>query len=158
MHGRSRCSWSMSSYAIVCADEVLPHVMQRRGAAAQEFAHFMGQVVKLPDLPVGVALAGGLAVFEVSIADNARICEDGLSAPADPKGLQVYAWFVVGEIVGKRQLIGTHSPCVRSHTPTHDVLWPPCRGLCPRTEYPTRTGSGTRKGTLNSQSQTLRRT
>ena len=69
----------------------------------------MGQVVKLPDLPVGVALAGGLAVFEVSIADNARICEDDLSAPADPKGLQVYAWFVVGEIVGKRQLIGTYS-------------------------------------------------
>ena len=99
----------MSPYAIVCADEVLSHVMQRRGAAAQEFAHFMGQVVKLPDLPVGVALAGGLAVFEVSIADNARICEDDLSAPADPKGLQVYAWFVVGEIVGKRQLIGTHS-------------------------------------------------
>lgn len=23
--------------------------------------------------------------------------------------MQVYAWFVVGEIVGKRQLIGTHS-------------------------------------------------
>ena len=66
----------MSPYAIVCADEVLSHVMQRRGAAAQEFAHFMGQVVKLPDLPVGVALAGGLAVFEVSIADNVRICED----------------------------------------------------------------------------------
>ena len=42
----------------------------------------MGQVVNLPQLPVGVALAGGLAVFEV------------------------YAWFVVGEIIGKRQLIG----------------------------------------------------
>lgn len=55
---------------------------KRRGAAAQEFAHFMGQVVNLPQLPVGVALAGGLAVFEV------------------------YAWFVVGEIIGKRQLIG----------------------------------------------------
>jgi len=55
---------------------------KRRAAAAQEFAHFMGQVVKLPELPVGVAMAGGLAVFEV------------------------YGWFVVGEIIGKRQLIG----------------------------------------------------
>jgi hypothetical protein len=57
-------------------------LLQRRAAAAQEFAHFMGQVVKLPELPVGVAMAGGLAVFEV------------------------YGWFVVGEIIGKRQLIG----------------------------------------------------
>ena len=72
-HGRCRCPWSMLSYEIVCADEVLSDVTQRRGAAAQEFAHFMGQVVKLPDLPVGVALAGGLAVFEVSVADNTQI-------------------------------------------------------------------------------------
>jgi hypothetical protein len=56
--------------------------MQRRGAAAQEFAHFMGQMVKLPDLPVGAAMAGGLAIFEV------------------------YAFFCIGEIIGKRQLIG----------------------------------------------------
>ncbi len=59
--------------------------LQRRAAAAQEFAHFMGQAVKLPDLPVGVAMAGGLALFEV------------------------YGWFVVGEIIGKRQLIGKPS-------------------------------------------------
>ena len=45
----------------------------------------MGQAVKLPDLPVGVAMAGGLALFEV------------------------YGWFVVGEIIGKRQLIGKPS-------------------------------------------------
>jgi len=60
--------------------------VQRRAAAAQEFAHFMGQAVKLPDLPVGVAMAGGLALFEV------------------------YGWFVVGEIIGKRQLIGKPPP------------------------------------------------
>ena len=42
----------------------------------------MGQAVKLPELPLGVAMAGGLAIFEV------------------------YGWFVVGEIIGKRQLIG----------------------------------------------------
>jgi len=46
----------------------------------------MGQAVKLPDLPVGVAMAGGLALFEV------------------------YGWFVVGEIIGKRQLIGKPPP------------------------------------------------
>lgn len=43
----------------------------------------MGQAVNVLNLPVGVAMAGGLAVFEV------------------------YAWFCVGEIIGKRQLIGT---------------------------------------------------
>lgn len=55
---------------------------KRRGAAAQEFAYFMGQAVNVLNLPVGVAAAGGLAVFEV------------------------YAWFCVGEVIGKRQLIG----------------------------------------------------
>lgn len=48
----------------------------------------MGQAVNVLNLPVGVAAAGGLAVFEV------------------------YAWFCVGEVIGKRQLIGTlHTPC-----------------------------------------------
>ena len=50
----------------------------------------MGQAVNVLNLPVGVAMAGGLAVFEV------------------------YAWFCVGEIIGKRQLIGALPPVLRS--------------------------------------------
>jgi hypothetical protein len=67
--------------------------LQRRAAAAQEFAYFMGQAVKLPELPLGVAMAGGLAIFEV------------------------YGWFVVGEIIGKRQLIGDRF--LKKNAPVH---------------------------------------
>jgi len=67
--------------------------LQRRAAAAQEFAYFMGQAVKLPELPLGVAMAGGLAIFEV------------------------YGWFVVGEIIGKRQLIGDRFLNTHVHVP-----------------------------------------
>ena len=70
--------------------------LQRRAAAAQEFAYFMGQAVKLPELPLGVAMAGGLAIFEV------------------------YGWFVVGEIIGKRQLIGDRFlKNAQVHVPPH---------------------------------------
>ena len=60
----------------------------------------MGQAVKLPDLPVGVAMAGGLALFEV------------------------YGWFVVGEIIGKRQLIGKPPPpaCYSSPQSSHAFM------------------------------------
>ena len=72
--------------------------LQRRAAAAQEFAYFMGQAVKLPELPLGVAMAGGLAIFEV------------------------YGWFVVGEIIGKRQLIGDR------FLKMHMFMYPPNQG------------------------------
>eukprot|EP00960_Hanusia_phi_P001202 33040-Hanusia_phi.AAC.1 len=55
---------------------------QRLQAAKEEFSHFMSNLSKLPDLKVGIVAAGALAVLET------------------------YGCFVIGEVIGKRQLIG----------------------------------------------------
>ncbi|EKX47027.1 hypothetical protein GUITHDRAFT_106940 [Guillardia theta CCMP2712] len=64
---------------------------QRLQAAREEFSHFMSNVSQLPDLKVGIVAAGAVAILET------------------------YGCFVLGEVIGKRQLIGYPVKVAHSH-------------------------------------------